>query len=97
MIDFSHANSEKDYHRQIAVGSEVAKQIAGGDRRIVGAMIESHLLEGRQDQVPGLDLQYGRSITDACLGWEDSAALLETLAQAVQQRRGCGNAGNAEQ
>jgi 3-deoxy-7-phosphoheptulonate synthase len=97
MIDFSHANSEKDFRRQIAVGSEVAKQIAGGDRRIVGAMIESHLLEGRQDQTPGQELHYGRSITDACLGWEDSARLLDTLAQAVQQRRGSATAGGAAQ
>ena len=92
MIDFSHANSEKDFRRQIDVGAEVAKQLVGGDRRIVGAMIESHLLEGRQDQAPGQDLQYGRSITDACLGWEDSARLLEMLAHAVQERRVSGSA-----
>jgi 3-deoxy-7-phosphoheptulonate synthase len=88
MIDFSHGNSAKQYRRQLAVGEDVAAQVAGGDRYIMGAMIESHLLEGRQDQVPGVALEYGKSITDACISWEDTVPLLEQLARAVRQRRG---------
>ncbi len=87
MIDFSHGNSRKDFRRQIEAGRDVAAQIAAGDGRIFGVMVESHLKEGRQDLAPGRPLEYGRSITDACLGWEDSAALLELLAEAVRQRR----------
>lgn len=87
MVDFSHANSNKDYKQQINVGHDVAKQIAGGDDRIMGAMIESHLKPGRQDSSPGCDLEYGISITDGCLGWNDSEKLLGDLARAVQQRR----------
>ena len=87
MIDFSHANSRKDHRRQIEVGHEVAAQIAAGERRIGGVMIESHLEGGRQDLKPGRALQHGVSITDACLGWDDSAALLRTLATAVRARR----------
>jgi 3-deoxy-7-phosphoheptulonate synthase len=87
MIDFSHANSLKQYQRQVLVGKDVAEQIAGGDRRIFGVMVESHLNPGNQKLVPGQTPAYGVSITDACLGWEDSAGLLETLAEAVAQRR----------
>ncbi|HMM53675.1 MAG TPA: 3-deoxy-7-phosphoheptulonate synthase AroG [Candidatus Desulfobacillus sp.] len=87
MIDFSHGNSRKDFRRQLEAGRDVAAQIAAGDGRIFGVMVESHLKEGRQDLAPGRPLEYGRSITDACLGWEDSAALLELLAEAVRQRR----------
>jgi 3-deoxy-7-phosphoheptulonate synthase len=87
MIDFSHANSQKRYERQVAVGEDVAGQIAAGDPRIVGAMIESHLCAGRQDVVPGHPLTYGQSITDACLAWEESVPLLRTLAQAARRRR----------
>ena len=87
MIDFSHANSQKDFARQMAVGRDVAAQIAAGNRHIMGAMIESHLLEGRQDNTGGSDLVYGQSITDACLGWEDSEVLLRELAAAVRARR----------
>jgi 3-deoxy-7-phosphoheptulonate synthase len=87
MIDFSHANSLKQYQRQMLVGKDVAEQIAGGDRRIFGVMVESHLNPGNQKLVPGQTPAYGVSITDACLGWEDSAGLLETLAEAVAQRR----------
>ncbi len=87
MIDFSHANSNKDHRRQVQVGEDVAGQIAAGDKRIMGAMIESHLIEGRQDNRPGASLAYGQSITDACISWEDSVPLLETLAGAVRQRR----------
>lgn len=87
MIDFSHANSQKRYERQLEVGQSVAAQIRAGDSRIVGAMIESHLRAGRQDVVAGTPLTYGQSITDACLGWDESVPLLETLADAVRERR----------
>ena len=87
MIDFSHANSLKQYHRQVLVGEDVAQQIAVGDRRIMGAMIESHLKAGRQDVVDGQPLTYGQSITDACISWEETLPLLRNLAQAVQKRR----------
>src|SRR5438067_3990797 len=87
MIDFSHGNSGKDPQKQVEVGSEVAAQIAGGDGRIFGVMVESHLKAGRQDLVPGKQLVYGLSITDACLGWEESYGLLDRLADAVRQRR----------
>ena len=88
MIDFSHANSRKDYRRQIEVGADVGAQIAAGERRIAGVMIESHLQEGRQDLVPGKPLAYGQSITDACLGLADTEPLLESLAESVRRRRG---------
>ena len=87
MIDFSHANSAKRHERQLAVGEDVADQIAGGDRRIVGVMIESNLVAGRQDVRPGETPLYGQSITDACIGWEDTAPLLDRLAEAVRARR----------
>jgi 3-deoxy-7-phosphoheptulonate synthase len=87
MIDFSHGNSGKDPQKQIEVGHQVAAQIARGDGRILGAMIESHLKPGRQDLLPGKELVYGLSITDACVGWEDSYNLLDRLADAVRQRR----------
>jgi len=92
MIDFSHGNSAKQFQRQLEVGADVAAQIAAGDRHIMGAMIESHLKEGRQDQVEGADLEYGKSITDACINWEHTVPLLENLAAAVRQRRGQGEA-----
>ena len=87
MIDFSHANSLKQFQRQLVVAEDVAEQIARGDNRIIGAMVESHLKAGRQDIVEGQELTYGQSITDACLGWNDSARLLKDLAVAVQKRR----------
>ena len=87
MIDFSHANSNRDFKRQLDVARDVAAQLAAGEERIMGAMIESHLAEGRQNLVPGQALEYGKSITDACLGWDDSVAALETLAQGVRARR----------
>ena len=87
MIDMSHANSSKDYARQMLVADDIAKQIAGGDDRIFGVMVESHLNAGRQDLVPGKALVYGQSITDACIGWDDSVALLQKLAAAVRARR----------
>ena len=87
MIDFSHANAAKQYQRQMDVGADVASQLAAGEERIVGVMVESHLNPGRQDLVPGKALAHGVSITDACLGWDDTAALLETLATGVRDRR----------
>jgi 3-deoxy-7-phosphoheptulonate synthase len=87
MIDFSHANSSKDYRKQAEVGADVARQLAGGEVRIVGVMVESHLNAGRQDLTPGKNLDYGVSITDACLGWDDTVKLLDSLAAAVRKRR----------
>ena len=87
MVDFSHANSRKDYKRQIEVAQDVGVQMAGGEDRIFGVMVESHLKEGRQDLAPGKPLQHGVSITDACLGWEDTVASLDLLADAVRKRR----------
>jgi 3-deoxy-7-phosphoheptulonate synthase len=88
MIDFSHGNSRKQFKQQLMVGEDVAAQVAAGDAHIIGAMIESHLKEGRQDNVQGVELEYGKSITDACIGWDDTVPLLEQLAAAVRQRRG---------
>jgi len=87
MVDFSHANASRQYQRQMDVGRDVAAQIAAGDERIVGVMIESHINPGRQDLVPGKPLAHGVSITDPCLGWGDTAVLLEELAHAVRERR----------
>ncbi len=87
MIDCSHANSRKQPLRQLEVGADVAAQLAAGERRILGVMIESHLHEGRQDLVPGQALRHGVSLTDACLGFEQTVPLLQQLAAAVRQRR----------
>lgn len=87
MIDASHGNSQKKPENQIRVVQDVAGQIAGGDDRIFGMMIESHLVAGRQDLVAGKPLTYGQSITDACIAWDDSVGLLEALDLAVRQRR----------
>ena len=87
MVDVSHANSGKQHRRQIDVARDVAAQVAGGERRIVGLMIESHLEEGRQDLVPGAPLRRGVSITDACIGLAQTAPVLRSLAEAVRERR----------
>jgi 3-deoxy-7-phosphoheptulonate synthase len=87
MIDFSHGNSSKKPEKQVEVGREVARQVAAGQDRIFGIMAESHLKGGRQDLVPGKELVYGQSITDGCIGWEESRGVLETLADAVSKRR----------
>ncbi|HEY7220359.1 MAG TPA: 3-deoxy-7-phosphoheptulonate synthase, partial [Candidatus Binatia bacterium] len=87
MIDCSHGNSGKDPMNQVSVGRDVAAQVAAGDSRIFGIMVESHLKAGRQDLIPGKDLVYGQSITDGCLGWEDTHALIDTLASAARERR----------
>lgn len=87
MIDASHANSRKIPARQIDVCSDIALQIARGNHGIFGIMIESHLIEGRQNVVEGTPLTYGQSITDACISWEATEEVLRELASAVQQRR----------
>ena len=87
MIDTSHANSGKKPENQPMVIDSVAAQVAAGDGRIIGTMIESNLVAGRQDLVPGQALTYGQSITDGCIDWATSITVLETLAQAVRQRR----------
>ena len=87
MIDASHGNSRKVPENQIAACADVAGQIAGGDERIVGIMLESHLVGGRQDRIPGKPLAYGQSVTDACLAWEASVGVFEGLAEAVKSRR----------
>ncbi len=87
MVDFSHANSNKEHKKQLEVGRDVAAQIANGEERIFGVMIESHLVEGNQKVIKDKELVYGQSITDACLGWEDSEILIRELAEAVKQKR----------
>ena len=87
MVDCSHGNSDKDHKRQPAVARDVAQQVAAGARDIFGVMLESHLVEGNQKQQAGSELVYGQSITDACIGWDDTAAVLEELAAAVATRR----------
>jgi len=88
MIDFSHANSRKQHERQMIVSRDVAGQIADGNESIVGVMIESHLVAGRQDVVAGRELVFGQSVTDACIGWDDTETTLHELAEAVRKRRG---------
>jgi 3-deoxy-7-phosphoheptulonate synthase len=91
MIDTSHANSAKQYERQVQVAQDIASQLSAGSRCIFGVMVESHLEAGAQKFTPGKDdpaaLVYGQSITDACLGWDDSLAVLATLSEAVSRRR----------
>ncbi|HBD38792.1 MAG TPA: 3-deoxy-7-phosphoheptulonate synthase, partial [Cupriavidus sp.] len=92
MVDCSHANSNKQHQRQIDVARDVAQQISGGSQSIFGLMVESHLVPGAQKFTPGEHnpsvLTYGQSITDACIGWEDSVTVLELLSEAVNVRRG---------
>ena len=87
MIDASHANSSKKPENQPKVVDDIAGQVAAGDNRIIGVMIESNLVAGRQDQVPGQPLVYGQSITDGCIGWDTTVAVLDRLAAAVEERR----------
>ena len=82
MVDFSHANSRKDFKRQMEVAADIANQLRNGEDHIMGVMVESHLVEGRQDK----PVTYGQSITDACIGWEDTEALLAELAEANRGR-----------
>jgi 3-deoxy-7-phosphoheptulonate synthase len=92
MVDCSHANCSKQHERQLDVAREIARQVGSGSRRIFGAMIESHINPGAQKFVPGRDdptkLAYGTSITDPCLGWDDTVDTLRTLSEAVRRRRG---------
>lgn len=87
MVDCSHANSMKDYRRQVDVCNNVITQVAAGENRIMGVMLESHLVEGRQDVIAGQPLTYGQSITDACISWESTETCLRNLAAAVRKRR----------
>lgn len=87
MVDFSHANSAKQFKRQLDVSTDIAQQISAGSRSLFGVMIESHLVEGNQKVVEGQELTYGQSITDACIGWQDTEAVMEQLSQAVLARR----------
>ena len=87
MVDCSHANSQKDHQKQMDVAEVVAQQISEGNENLMGVMIESHLVAGRQDVEEGKELVYGQSITDACINWDDSIVVLKTLADAVRQRR----------
>jgi 3-deoxy-7-phosphoheptulonate synthase len=94
MVDCSHANSAKRHERQLEVAADLAALVAGGSRRVFGTMIESHLEAGAQPFVPGRDdpaaLRRGQSITDACVGWDDTVAALARLARAVDARRAAG-------
>jgi 3-deoxy-7-phosphoheptulonate synthase len=91
MVDCSHANSSKQHERQLVVAKDIAEQISGGSHQVFGVMIESHIHGGAQKFTPGKDdvskLEYGKSITDACLDWDDSVASLDVLSQAVAARR----------
>ncbi len=91
MVDCSHANSSKQHLRQIEVAKDIAAQMAGGSKKVFGVMVESHLLGGAQKFTPGKDdvskLTYGQSITDACIGWDDSEGVLKVLSDAVKVRR----------
>jgi len=92
MVDCSHANSSKQHQKQVEVVADIARQIEGGSRSVFGVMVESHLNAGAQKFSPGKDkvgaLEYGKSITDACIGWDDSVGVLDALARAVKKRRG---------
>lgn len=92
MVDCSHANSSKQHERQIVVAEDIANQLAQGSKQIFGVMVESHICAGAQKFTPGKDdpnqLKYATSITDACIGWDDSVQVLETLAAGIRKRRG---------
>ena len=92
MVDCSHANSSKQHERQIVVADDIAQQIRGGSRQVFGVMVESHIKGGAQKFTPGKDdvnaLEYGKSITDACIDWDSSVQVLQTLSDAVAARRG---------
>ena len=91
MVDFSHANSAKQHERQVVVAQDIAAQVSGGSTQVFGVMVESHLCAGAQKFTPGKDdpaqLAYGQSITDACIGWDDSEKVLQILSDAVTARR----------
>jgi len=87
MIDCSHANSSKQHLRQLVVAESISQQLSTGTPNIMGAMVESHLVDGRQDIEPGQPLNYGQSITDACIDWDDSNIVLENLSKGIEARR----------
>ena len=87
MVDCSHGNSSKDYRRQPEVAHALAEQVAGGERAIIGVMLESNLVEGNQALSVGKPLTYGQSVTDACINWDTTVPVLEELAGAVRARR----------
>ncbi|RRA40358.1 3-deoxy-7-phosphoheptulonate synthase, partial [Cronobacter sakazakii] len=86
VVDFSHGNCQKQHRRQLDVCDDICQQIRAGSTGIAGVMVESFLVEGTQKITPGTPLTYGQSITDPCLGWDDSETLLERLARAVESR-----------
>jgi 3-deoxy-7-phosphoheptulonate synthase len=88
MVDMSHANSSKQFRQQLNVTADISRQLESGRSEIMGVMIESNLIEGRQDIGTGRGLTYGQSVTDACIGWDDSVACLERLANAVAKGNG---------
>ncbi len=94
MVDFSHGNCSNDYRYQMNVGRDISEQLKNGEKRLLGVMIESNLVEGNQKLNSATSLTYGQSITDACIGWSDSVILLEMLANAVTARRSLGSAAN---
>ena len=96
MIDASHGNSSKDFRRQPVVSSIVAEQVAAGERGIIGMMLESFLVDGRQDLTDPAPLIYGQSVTDACMGWEMTGPVLQELAEAVRTRRALASQGGRE-
>lgn len=87
MIDASHGNSSKKAENQLPVCATIGRNIAAGDMRIIGVMVESHLIGGRQDIVPGQPLIYGQSVTDACIGWDDTVTILKRLSESVKKRQ----------
>ena len=87
MVDCSHGNSRKDFNLQPLVAAELGEQLAAGSENIFGVMLESHLVEGRQDLGDGMSLRFGQSVTDACISWEATVPVLENLAGAVRKRR----------
>lgn len=87
MVDFSHANSCKQFKKQMEVGADICQQISAGEKALIGVMVESHLEEGNQSLESGEPLVYGKSVTDACIGWDDTETLLRQLADAVATRR----------
>ncbi|KFL31943.1 phospho-2-dehydro-3-deoxyheptonate aldolase [Devosia riboflavina] len=91
MVDASHANSSKNPENQPLVLADIGTQLAAGDKRIIGVMIESNLVAGRQDLVPGQELTYGQSITDGCIDWDTTVTTLNALAEAVEKRRSVTN------
>ena len=96
MVDASHANSSKNHENQPKVVADLCAQLAAGQERIMGVMVESHLVAGRQDLLAGRPLTYGQSITDACIDWTTSVEVLDALAQGVRaRRRAMGHAGQA--